>query len=321
MLNPLLLLMIKSITKLTERNGLTVLTYHRIGESYNQLYMNEDLFEQQLIWLKKYFNPMGLAEALELQKEYKLPERAIAITVDDGYEDSFTTILPLLKKYGLTATFFISTSGIERGYLWDELVSSSIFMLDSCVSELILLGKSYDLSTYNKRKNCVTAITNEIKYSELAKRECLITQLLSEATAPSLPHQFLTEEQIKKLDDEGMGIGAHTINHPILSSEEAIVANREIQESKTRLEKIIGKPIDFLAYPNGKKYIDFNEQHEKIAKICGYKGAFSSDWGCIAKNNNNFSYKRFTPWDKTEIRFCLRLALNFNKLHNRLMIK
>jgi peptidoglycan/xylan/chitin deacetylase (PgdA/CDA1 family) len=283
--------------------------------------MDEDLFEQQLVWIKKHFNSMGLAQALELQKKHKLPERSVAITVDDGYEDSFTTILPLLKKHELTATFFISTSGIERGYLWDELVSSSIFMLDSCVSELTVLGKSYDLSTYNKRKNCVTAITDKIKYSELVKRDSLITQLLSEVTPQSLPHQFLTEEQIKKLYDEGMGIGSHTINHPILCAEEAIVAKKEIQEPKTILEKIIGNSVDFLAYPNGKKYIDFNEQHEKIAKTCGYKGAFSSDWGCIAKNNNNFSYKRFTPWDKTEIRFCLRLALNFNKLYNRLMIK
>jgi peptidoglycan/xylan/chitin deacetylase (PgdA/CDA1 family) len=103
--------------------------------------MDEDLFEQQLVWLKKYFNPMGLAEALEVQKTGELPERAIAITIDDGYEDSFTTILPLLKKHGLTATFFISTSGIEEGYLWDELVSSSILMLESDVRELILLGK------------------------------------------------------------------------------------------------------------------------------------------------------------------------------------
>jgi peptidoglycan/xylan/chitin deacetylase (PgdA/CDA1 family) len=194
-------------------------------------------------------------------------------------------------------------------------------MLESDVRELILLGKNYDLSTYNKRKNCVTAIANEIKYSELAKRDYLIKQLLREVTAPSLSHQFLTEDQIKNLFDEGMGVGAHTINHPILCSEENGVAKKEIQESKLRLEGIIGNSVDFLAYPNGKKYIDFNEQHEKIAKMCSYKGAFSSDWGCITKNNNNFAYKRFTPWDKTEIRFCIRLALNFNKLYNRLMIK
>jgi hypothetical protein len=39
--------------------------------------MDEDLFEQQLVWLKKYFNPMGLAEALEVQKTGELPKELL----------------------------------------------------------------------------------------------------------------------------------------------------------------------------------------------------------------------------------------------------
>lgn len=321
MRNIFLSFIINTISKLSDSNKLTVLTYHRVGESYNQLFMDEHLFEQQLIWLKKYFNPVDLAEGIKLQQLGTLPEMAIAISIDDGYVDSYTKILPLLKKHKLTATFFISTSGIEAGYLWDERVSSSILMLDTDISELTLLGKYYNLSTYNKRKKCVMAIANIIKYSPLEERNRLVTQLLTEVDVPQLPHQFLSDSQIKALYQEGMGIGAHTINHPILCSETLGVVEDELLKSKQRLEGIIDAPVDFLAYPNGKKNVDFNEDHQNIAKKCGYQGAFSTDWGCIGSSSDCFAYTRFTPWDITEVKFSLRLALNFNKYYKRLMIK
>ena len=94
---------VNAVVAVSGGNKLGVLTYHRIGESYNQLFMDEHLFEQQLIWLNRYFNPVSLAEGLVLQKQGKLPKRAVAITIDDGYLDSYTRIFPLLKKHQITA--------------------------------------------------------------------------------------------------------------------------------------------------------------------------------------------------------------------------
>jgi hypothetical protein len=89
-------------------------------------------------------------------------------------------------------------------------------------------------------------------------------------------------------------------------------------ESKQVLEQIIEKPVDYLAYPNGKFRKDFNHQHKELAKDLGFKAAFSTDWGCISgKRNDQFALKRFTPWDKSESRFNLRLALNFSEHYMR----
>jgi len=101
-------MLVNILTARTSSNKLSVLTYHRVGESYNNLFMDEDLFEQQLIWLKRYFCPVELAEGLALQQQGKLPKRAVAITVDDGYIDSYSTIFPLLAKHNLSATFLAS---------------------------------------------------------------------------------------------------------------------------------------------------------------------------------------------------------------------
>ncbi len=310
---------VNAVVAVSGGNKLGVLTYHRIGESYNQLFMDEHLFEQQLIWLNRYFNPVSLAEGLVLQKQGKLPKRAVAITIDDGYLDSYTRIFPLLKKHQITATFFISTSGLKSGFLWDELISSAILTLAVNVSELSFDGEIYPLTTYNQRLSCSKLIIKKVKYCSLQERERLIKLLLKQTGQPELDHQFLNEEQIITLHQAGMGIGAHTVNHPILTCEDNVTAKAEMLTSKRQLEKIIGKPVDFIAYPNGKKNIDFNESHQELAKECGFKAAFSSDWGCISSTSNDpFSFKRFTPWDATEAKFSLRLALNISGLYTRL---
>jgi peptidoglycan/xylan/chitin deacetylase (PgdA/CDA1 family) len=310
---------LKAVVAASGKNKLGVLTYHRVGESYNQKFMDEYLFEQQLIWLKRYFNPVGLDEGLLLQQQGRLPKRAVTITIDDGYLDSYTTIFPLLKKHGLEATFFISTSGVTKGYLWDELISSAILTLATDVSELKFEGQIYDLTTHNARLTCASIIVLKIKYCSLKERERLIELLLKQIGKPELSHQFLNEDQILSLYQAGMGIGAHTVNHPILTSEKDNIARAEILESKQSLEKIIQAPVKFFAYPNGKSNIDFNDKHQNIVKECGFDAAFTTDWGCIDSSSvNYFGLKRFTPWDVTEAKFSLRLALNFSHLYTRL---
>ncbi|WP_157826754.1 polysaccharide deacetylase family protein [Colwellia sp. 12G3] len=310
---------INGVTALSGENKLSVLTYHRVGESYNQLCMDEYLFEQQLIWIKKYFNPIGLTEALALQKKGKLPRRSIVITIDDGYVDSFTTIFPLLKKHNLTATFFISTSGLEKGYLWDEHISLIIMTLSVDIEEFLFEGRTFEVSTYNERIKCAKEISDQIKYCSLNERETLIQKLVKQTKKIVLKHDFLNELQIKLLYKQGMEIGAHTVNHPILTYEKSDVAKREMLDSKEILEDIIGEQVKYLAYPNGKLGIDFDENNQNQAKECGFDAAFSSDWGFINHSPKDlYSLKRFTPWDKSEAKFCLRLALNFTGYYMKL---
>lgn len=62
---------------------------------------------------------------------------------------------------------------------------------------------------------------------------------------------MLKESELRKLVDQGIEIGGHSINHPeldILSTDEAMF---EIRESRIELERIIGQPIRTFAYPHG----------------------------------------------------------------------
>jgi peptidoglycan/xylan/chitin deacetylase (PgdA/CDA1 family) len=52
-----------------------------------------------------------------------LPQRAVVLTFDDGYEDNYRVAFPILKELGMTGTFFVVTDFIGRpGYMsWEQL--------------------------------------------------------------------------------------------------------------------------------------------------------------------------------------------------------
>lgn len=299
-----------TVTNLLGRNKLNILTYHRVGHSGNAIAMDEGLFERHLLWINRYFTPVSLAEGLALQAKGLLPRDAVAITVDDGYADSYSTIFPLLKKHALTATFFISTIGFEKGYLWDEKIAFIIMTTE--LNEISFNDHHYSLLTYDERVVCLTDCLARIKYKTSVERETLIDQLVTQSGQNKAPQQFMTKEQTVELHKSGMGIGAHTHTHPILLKENEDVALYEITQSKAILENIINKPVVYFAYPNGKFGVDFDSTHIDMVKKAGFLAALSTDKGILKDQKTDaFQIKRFTPWDETEFKFVLRLALNY----------
>lgn len=97
----------------------TILTYHHLErppESGDErgLFVAPEAFERQLAWLAAVKIPVLSLDDLRtrLLAADGAPIRAAAITFDDGYEDNFLHALPLLKRFGFTATFFITTGWI-----------------------------------------------------------------------------------------------------------------------------------------------------------------------------------------------------------------
>lgn len=304
--------LISAITALFGKNKLAILTYHRVGSSSNAVAMDAARFEQHLIWIKRYFSPVSLPDGLALQKKGLLPRGAVALTIDDGYIDSYSTIFPLLKKYELTATFFISTIGYETGYLWDEKIASIIMTTKR--KKITFDNQEYPLLTEEEKVSCLTDCLSKIKYMTIVERDEIIKKLDNYSVEINSIEQFLTEKQTLELYESGMGVGAHTHTHPILMKENAQVALDEIKQSKEILEGIIHRPIEYFAYPNGKFGIDFDISHIQMVEDLGFLAAFSTDKGVLKDTKiDGFQIKRFTPWDETEFGFSLRLALNYRK--------
>ncbi|MDE0186165.1 MAG: polysaccharide deacetylase family protein [Candidatus Poribacteria bacterium] len=85
--------------------------------------------------------------------------------------------------------------------------------------------------------------------------------------------KHLSESQIKSLVQNGIGFGSHGLHHRFLTHCSRVEANAELEESKYRLEHIIGRPVRSFAYPYG----SVNAETLDLVKSAGYRIAFSLD--------------------------------------------
>ena len=88
-------------------------------------------------------------------------------------------------------------------------------------------------------------------------------------------------------------------------------AKSEIANSKKKLEAIIEKPVVNFAYPNGKPSIDYKDDHRDLVEESGYHSAVTTEWDFADCKSDRWQLPRFTPWDKTPLRFMVRLLLNY----------
>ena len=110
--------------------GFPILEYHMVRddlpdkEAYDYAVPLED-FRQQLDYLREQgYETITLLEYMKAKKgKFTLPEKPIVLTFDDGYDDNYTNLLPLLEERGMKAVVFMVTNDIGRpGYLtWEQL--------------------------------------------------------------------------------------------------------------------------------------------------------------------------------------------------------
>jgi peptidoglycan/xylan/chitin deacetylase (PgdA/CDA1 family) len=91
------------------------------------LSVTPDDFNNQIAWLHEqgYIGVRMDGITRCLRGEAPCPSKAIALTLDDGYEDAYTDALPVLKRYGMVATFYIVTNFIgQPGYMtWEQVAA------------------------------------------------------------------------------------------------------------------------------------------------------------------------------------------------------
>lgn len=306
------------------RARITILIYHRVLAEPDPLFPGEvdaARFDAQLGWLRKICNVLRLDEAIERLQSSALPARAAAITFDDGYADNAEVALPLLRKHGLSATFFISTGFIDGGRMWNDTIIESLRRAKGAELDLRDVGlPQYSLATTADRRRAIDDLIRIHKYMSPEERAERVDAVRAAAAVPLPDNLMLTRRSIRALHAAGMGIGAHTVLHPILARLDAKTAQREMAEGRDALESLIGTRVSLFAYPNGKPGTDYTAEHVRLARALGFTAAFSTAWGAVRRESDVYQLPRFTPWDRTAGGFALRLVRNLRLTPQQLPI-
>jgi peptidoglycan/xylan/chitin deacetylase (PgdA/CDA1 family) len=266
-----------------------VLTYHgvlpKIPEDHSDYeyrnFVTVRQFENQIKLLLKKFKPVKVSDFYNGNPNLN---RGFLITFDDGFRNNYSHALPVLKKYGLQATFFITTDFVgSRELLWTEQVTRLIQKTNEKEFE-VELDKNYSLRLNSalKRERASELIRRYLKHQSPSKRNKILEQMKLQLRDVELSvneeneerYLFMTWEDIKKMANSGQVIGSHTHTHPILSTLDEKESFQELKLSKENIENHTNEPCLTMSYPNGEKDDYFAIQKRQLSTL-GYKCAFT----------------------------------------------
>lgn len=308
-----------------------ILMYHRISEDDIDpwsLRVTPEHFGEHLQVLQQHTQPLHLKELAQAHQESNIRDRAVAITFDDGYANNFYQAKPILEKYQVPATVFVTTDYLEqpREFWWDELEEILLQPGDLPPSLSLTideqqhhweLGKASQYSHLEawanrsqqawksesgSRLHFYYSVWQKLQPLFPNQRQSLLEQIKAWANRSStfrLTHRPLTVAELPQIEAGGIiELGAHTVSHPLLSEQSIAVQQEEIKQSKRDLERLLSHPIHSFAYPFGA----YRAETVSLVKEAGFEYACSTVETTVWQKSDPWQLPRFEvqDWDKAE---------------------
>jgi peptidoglycan/xylan/chitin deacetylase (PgdA/CDA1 family) len=257
------------------KNNIIILCYHRVGPYARKspMWLSAEEFEKQLIFLKGSYEIVSMYELMQYIKEKPIKKKLAAVTFDDGYKDNYIYAFPILRKYKIPATFFLTSGHIGTdNLLWFDkieyvVINTKLKEIDVDYFGKIILG--------NRLQKAIEIIEKLKQIPEDDKNkliENIIKVSLVEIPKNYGKNTILSWDEVKIMSESGIDFGSHTVTHPILKNMSLDQIKYEISWSKKTIESKIGKAIYGFSYPNG-TVNDFDKQISSIVKNIGFEYA------------------------------------------------
>jgi peptidoglycan/xylan/chitin deacetylase (PgdA/CDA1 family) len=275
--------------------------YHSIVEdpqsTQNSIGLSQScrVFEDHIRTLAQQYTPVTLDQVSQFASEGgSLPRRAVAVTFDDGFADNYECALPILRRYGVPATFYIMVNAVESGDLpWYCRLN---FALRTTARPEWLdpeQNQTYKLSTVQDREAAFHRAC-EIGASKVGSAQQQFVRSVEDSLGvqPCTSHLMMTWEQVRGLKKAGHTIGAHTLSHPNLAHVSRDEAHAEIAGSKQQLEKAIGDTVDHFSYPHPALNPQWSPDTFEITQKVGFKSAVLTKCGPVRRGDEPLRLKR-----------------------------
>ena len=267
-------------------------------------------FKRQMELIAHKFNPISLSDiSMFLRGEKLLPPRAVAVTFDDGYVDNFQVAEPILRHYGVPASFYLTVNLIGTGGApWFNKLRHAFYATH--MAQWWDGSQFWNLSTPQHRERalqvgfamCSSMPENNREETIKSIENCLAV----ETFIPKSP-LMMDWEQARKLQAAGHIVGSHTLSHPNLAHvEDSDMLHRELVESKRTIEDELGIRVDHFSYPHPALHPQWTGTTRAATRNAGYKTAVTTDPGPVISGSNALSLRRMiVPRYETDFRWRL----------------
>ena len=283
---------------------LTILAGHCVSAPSNAS-LSKDMkidaakLERILAWLAAHYVMTTVGAGFERLKERGSKSLA-ALSMDDGYRDNRSHLLPLLEKLGVPATVYLESGPLdERRVNWSH---KYFWILDRTGAEEFV-RRFVSLSADTRTNDTLSALAKKTSYSikrvlkyeaPAGERNRAIDALFAALGGDErrlCDELYMTWDDARALVKSGVEIGGHTVSHEILSRLDRPAAEREIAGSRDALKRALEIDSASFAYPFGRRW-DFSGDVEEAVRASGFANAATTHAGTNGSTTNPYELKR-----------------------------
>lgn len=273
----------------------SILLYHRVtDDSYSPggffpqsgIAVERTAFRQQMEFLSSNYTCVSLNRIVNiLRRNEPIPSGRplVAITFDDGYRDNLEIALPILEEFSIPVTIFVTTGFIEGTHEpWWLQTGALVAAADTVTYELNMVEHTASCKTVADKYTTFLQLDSILKSLSYEKQELFLERLFaSHGERPTFYDQFLRWDELRELHKHPLiTLGAHTISHASLAACSQEELEFEINESKQIVEEALSTPINFFAYPYGKKS-ECSTREFSAAEQAGLDASFTTRSGHV----------------------------------------
>jgi len=241
----------KHIKKLQKTPCVNIIYFHN---------PSPDEFEKYIKWLKaKNFGFISQEEIIDfINGKIELNKCHIWVTLDDGWRGNLK-LVPVVEKYNIPITIFVTTYSIETGFFRGSLEKKLKHLLPD-----------------NYANN-----VSQLKEISNAERSAIDEKLFSQAKE-KLKREALTKIELINLSNHDMvNIGLHTHTHPNLTKCGTAEIQKEITTNAIIINELLNLKPSVFALPYGK----FNDEVIKALGTTNAKYLFTTKNGIVTSKN------------------------------------
>jgi peptidoglycan/xylan/chitin deacetylase (PgdA/CDA1 family) len=304
------------------RRRVLVLTYHRFSDAPRAGRTSAANLAAQLDYLSSHYTVLPLSTIENRLRERRpLPPSTAAITIDDGYSDFYETAWPALRRRHMAATVFVVTDFVDRKrWIWTDKLPFLLSQMPAGELAVDVAGWSISgaLTGESPRRQLASRINGILKDQPDGVKDRLIDRIAAQCLVnlPAEPpgdSESCTWDQLREMESSGIEIGSHTVTHPMLTRVTPDRLRRELEQSRGRLEDMLGHPVTLFCYPNGA----YDRTVRDAVARAGYRFAVTSDDGLNDVTIDPLAIRRIQNEEQNLTRF-LQSTSGFEEAKNAL---
>ena len=275
-----------------------ILLYHRVAHAAldpHRLALAPEVFAAQMRELRRSFVPLPLGELASRARAGTLPPGAVAVTLDDGYEDALLHASPILLEHGVPATFFaVAAASREGSPFWWDVLASRLLGAGERPGELRIRldGGEHRFATDSRaaRHAAHDVLHRRLVAGAAAARDSVLAQLAAWAgdASKDLPRPLAAAGLRELAARPGHSVGGHGLDHLALARQSPELQEREIAAGRRVLEDLLGSPVRDFSYPYG----DVSASVARRVRAAGFATAVSCEAGAVSARSDPWRLPR-----------------------------